>query len=184
MDDSQAIRLLREGDIAGLEVLVQRYQERAVHAAYLICLDVEMAQDAAQEAFLRVYRRSEQFELGRPFAPWFLRIVANETLMALRKRKRLLPLVGEAAETSLPDLSPSIEATLLTAESHAALRQALAMLSPKQRAAVVYRYYLGLSEAQMADLLGCPRGTVKRRLYDARQRLRQILSDCAGTIIW
>jgi RNA polymerase sigma-70 factor, ECF subfamily len=175
MDDRQAIALLRQGDTAGLEVLVRRYQDRALRTAYLICLDVDMAQDVAQEAFLRTYRRIEQFDMERPFAPWFLRIVANQTLMAIRKQRRVRTLLDEALHESIPDPSPSIERVILNAETQDAVRDALTALSPKQRAAVVCRYYLGMGEAEMSELLGCPRGTIKRRLHDARQSLRRLL---------
>lgn len=175
MEDHQAIALLKQGDITGLEVLVRHYQDRALRTAYLICLDADMAQDVAQDAFLRAYRRIEQFDIDRPFAPWFLRIVANQALMAIRKRRRIRAFLDDALRESIPDPSSSIERAILNAETEGAVRDALTRLSPMQRTAVVCRYYLGLGEAEMSELLGCPQGTVKRRLHDARQSLRRLL---------
>jgi RNA polymerase sigma-70 factor, ECF subfamily len=175
MDDHQAIAQIKQGDMAGLETLVKRYQDRAIRTAYLVCLDVDMAQDAAQDAFLRAFRRIDQFDDRRPFPPWFLRIVTNEALMALRRRKHSAELPNDTTEPVLSDERPSIEEMLSTAETHKAVKDALQQLSPKQRAAVVARYYVGLGEREMADVFACPAGTIKRRLHDARQRLRQLL---------
>lgn len=182
MDDSQAVALLKEGDTAGLEALVRRYQERALRTAYLICLDTDMAQDVAQDAFLCALRHIAQFDIERPFAPWFLRIVANQALMALRKGGRGRTLLDETLLERVPDPSPPIELAILRSETHAAVREALAALGPLQRAAVVGRYYLGLTEREMSELLGCPRGTVKRRLHDARQSLRRLLPDWIASL--
>jgi len=175
MDDRHAITRMQQGDIAGLEALVHRYQDRALRAAYLICLDRDLAQEVTQDAFIRAYRNIKQFDGERPFGPWFLRIATNEALMALRQRKHTIHLSGQMAETALSDQDPSIEQTLMAAETREAIWDALAQLSPKQRAAVVSRYYLGLGEAEMSHIFGCPRGTIKRRLHDARQRLRCLL---------
>ena len=177
MDDQQAIAWLKQGDITGLEVLVRRYQDRALRTAYLICLDADMAQDIAQDAFLRAQQRIDQFDDSRPFAPWLLRIVTNEALMLLRRRRHRESAPGGITEATLTDERPSIEDMLAAAETQEAVRSALARLSPKQRVAVVSRYYFGLNEAEMASALGCPRGTIKRRLHDARQRLRRLLPD-------
>ena len=175
MDDQQAIARLKQGDLTGLEVLVRRYQERALRTAYLICLDADMAQDIAQDAFLRAQQRIHQFDDSRPFEPWLLRIVTNEALMLLRKRRNREIAPGSITEATLTDGRPLIEDMLAAAETQEAVKSALARLSPKQRAAVVSRYYFGLNEAEMASALGCPRGTIKRRLYDARQSLRRLL---------
>lgn len=181
MDDRAAVARLKSGDIGGMETLVQRYGTPALRAAYLICLDRDLAHDVTQEAFLRAYQRIETFDESRPFEPWFLRLVVNEALMALRRLERMESLTEEK-EAALPDESPTPEELIEAAETHDAVRAALAGLSPKQRSAVVWRYYLGLSEAQMAEGMGCPRGTVKRRLHDARQALRRLLPGWVSKI--
>src|SRR5512147_2106403 len=92
MDDRIAISRIKQGDLNGLEVLVQRYQVQAVHAAYLIVYDRALAEDVAQAAFVKAVERIHQFDEERPFAPWFFRIVVNDALKAARKQKRQIAL--------------------------------------------------------------------------------------------
>jgi RNA polymerase sigma-70 factor (ECF subfamily) len=177
MDDGGAIARLRQGDIGGLEYLVHRYQIPALRAAYLILRDTVAAEDVVQGAFLRVYHSIAGFDPARPFGPWFLRVVANDALKAAARRERDVPLdldeVGDAL--ALPDRGPALDDLLAEAETSAAIWVALGKLSAEQRAAVVLRYYLDLSETEIAARLACPPGTVKSRLYAARQRLRSLL---------
>ena len=100
MDERGAIARLAGGDISGLELLVSRYQVRAVRAAYLVCRDPALAEDIVQSAFIRVYERIDRFDPSRPFAPWFLRIVTNDALKAAQRGERIVPLDDHTA--SLP----------------------------------------------------------------------------------
>jgi RNA polymerase sigma-70 factor (ECF subfamily) len=162
-----------------------RYQVQAVRTAYLITADRGIAEDVVQAAFVRVYERIHQFDSQRTFAPWFMRIVANEALQAVRQSKRQVSLEGEDGEIDftdlLPDTSPDaeIEAALESAQDGDALREAvkeaLKALSPEQRTVIVLRYYLGLSENELADQLNSPPGTIKWRLHAARKQLRVLL---------
>ena len=88
MDEAEAIVRLKQGDIGGLEALVQRYQLPALRAAYLITHDRSLAEDVAQAAFLRAYERIDQFDVERPFGPWFLRSVVNDEVKVARRRGR------------------------------------------------------------------------------------------------
>jgi RNA polymerase sigma-70 factor (ECF subfamily) len=166
--EREAIDRLKDGDIGGLEELVLRHQVRAIRAAYLITGSRELAEDVVQSAFLRAYERIGQFDSNRPFSPWFLRSVANDAVKAAARARRSVPLEG--------DLVAASERALQRAEERQMVHDALVKLAPGQRAAVVLRYYLGLSEADIADRLACPQGTVKRRLHDARTRLRGLLA--------
>jgi RNA polymerase sigma-70 factor (ECF subfamily) len=181
MEERQAIARLQRGDIGGLELLVRRYQVRAVRAAYLIVRDRHLAEDTVQAAFIRAYERIHQFDPARPFGPWFLRSVVNDAIKAAGRRERLVPLeslVDDREDTlgdllTDPDLGP--EGLAEQGESREAIWAALGELSPAQRAVIVQRYYLDLSEAEMAGALDCPPGTVKWRLHAARTRLRLLL---------
>ncbi|HZW04019.1 MAG TPA: sigma factor, partial [Anaerolineaceae bacterium] len=88
MDDTQAVCRLKAGDIGGLEALVARYQHKAVKTAYLITHDEQLAEDVAQETFVRVYQRIQHFDETRPFGPYLLRSVANAALNATEKTAR------------------------------------------------------------------------------------------------
>jgi len=181
MEEQEAIARLKRGDIGGLETLVRQYQVRAVRTAYLITRDRALAEDIVQAAFVRAYERIGQFDAGRPFGPWFLRSVVNDAVKAAARRKRLVPLEAgyEGEETSLADLladpGPGPADLAEAAGTRQAVWAALGKLPPAQRAAIVLRYYLGLSEAEMAGELACPPGTVKWRLHAARKRLRTLL---------
>ncbi|MDA8217842.1 MAG: sigma-70 family RNA polymerase sigma factor [Dehalococcoidales bacterium] len=183
MDEAQAIGRLKRGDIHGLEALVRIHQLRAVQAAFLVTRDRPLAEDIVQAAFLRAYERIHQFDADRPFGPWFLRSVVNDALKAVTRRKRQVSLEAELGEGGdlLPGAvqaaEPSPEAQVELAETRREVWDAMARLAPSQRAAVVLRYFLDLSEAEVASQLGCPRGTVKRRLHTARKRLGYLLME-------
>jgi RNA polymerase sigma-70 factor (ECF subfamily) len=157
-----------------LEELVSLYGVRAVRAAYLVCHDRPLAEEIAQAAFLRAYERIEQYDAGRPFAPWFLRGVVNDARKAAVVRERHLPLEG-AGEWEQATSDTNLEALALAAETSEAIDETLRRLTPGQRSAIVLRYYLDLSESEMAERLAVPPGTVKSRLHSARERLRQLL---------
>lgn len=179
MNERSAIARLKRGDISGLETLVRLYQVRAVRAATLITHDRALAEDLVQSAFIRAYERIDQFDAARPFGPWFLRSVVNDAVKAVTRR---LPQVGldddpeSALDVALADPLPGPDELLERAETQEAIWEALAQLPPEQRGAVVLRYYLGFSEAEIAAEQDCPPGTVKWRLHTARRRLRDLLT--------
>ena len=176
MDEAEAIARLKAGDIAGLEALVELYQVEAVQAASLITGDRQTAEDVVQQAFLRVRRGIRGFDASRPFRPWFLRIVLNDATKAAMRQARQKPLASD--EGTLRQLAQNArepEDALERQELVAAMRKAIARLSPSQRAAVVARYYADLSTAEVADRLNCAPGTVRWHLSQARARLRTML---------
>lgn len=187
MEEQEAIARLKQGDIRGLEVLVRKYQLQATRVAYLITRDRALAEEIVQSAFLRAYERIGQFDSRRPFGPWFLRSVLNEAIKCAGRSRQLVSLDdgededGEqmSLSESLPDPAPGPEELAEEAEVRQVVWEALGKLPPKQRAVIVMRYYLGLSEAEMGEYLGCPSGTVKWRLHAARKRLQKLLHPLA-----
>ncbi len=181
MNEREAVSRMKRGDIGGLAVLVEHYQVRALRAAYLITQDSALAEDIVQTAFVRAYQRIAQFDSSRPFAPWFLRSVVNAAVQAARRDNRQLSLDAparaglESFADLLPDAAPSPDEAAEQDELRRVVGQALAQLSPEQRAAVVLRYYLDLDEGEMAAALSIPPGTVKWRLHAARRQLRGLL---------
>ncbi len=178
VDEHEDIARLRKGDIGGLEALVREYQIRAVATAWLVTCDRALAEDVVQTAFLKVYERAYQFDMDRPFGPWFLRIVANDAAKAVSRRDRQISLeqdgFGGGATATTSEMGP--EEAVEWAETREQIWRAIEGLTPAQRVAVVLRYYVELPESQVADRLGIPLGTAKRRLHDARTRLRQLLA--------
>ncbi len=184
MDDAQAVRRLQDGDIGGLEILVARYQVKAARVAFLITHDEAAAEDITQEMFVRLFQRIYRYDEARPFEPYLMRSIVNAALNHTRRQKRTVSLeaniisierlfaragaVGTAVGTAVEN---QVEYSQLKHE----ILAALSSLSPRQRAAIVGRYYLDMSEQEMARLLDAPRGTVKWLLNAARTRLRSLL---------
>jgi RNA polymerase sigma-70 factor (ECF subfamily) len=178
MQEREAVERLRRGDIGGLEALVREHYVEAVRAAYLVTRDRALAEDVAQDAFVRAYERIGGFDPARPFRPWFLRSVVNAALNAARQRRgRHATAGGEASPLHrLADPGAGPEELAERAGLREAVWRALGELPPPQRAAIVLRYYAGMGEAEIAAEQGCPPGTVKWRLHAARERLRALLS--------
>lgn len=179
MDEKQAIHRLKEGDISGLEFLVLRYQVKAVRTAYLITRDLGVAEDVVQESFLQVYRSIRGFEAARPFEPWFLRSVVNASMKAMQRSARQVEVGDEVeAESIFAELAryaESVESQVESIEFQNQVWDAMQKLSLRQRAVVVQRYFLEMSEAEMAKESGTAAGTVKWMLNAARERLRGLL---------
>ena len=181
MDDLQAIRRLKNGDIGGLEILIACYQAKAVRTAYLVTHDEPMAEDVVQDAFVRFYERVRQFDERRQFEPYFLRSVVNAALNAVEKENRSAAMPDEEADLqSLECLlawARSVEEQVEFTQLKCEILQALGKLSPRQRAVAVQRYYLEMSEKEMTETLDIAPGTVKWLLNAARSRLRTLLSS-------
>ncbi len=178
MDERAAVERLKAGDVGGLEPLVRLHHGRAVRAAYLVVRDRSLAEDVVQGAFVKACEKIGGFDEERPFTPWFMRVVVNDAVKAARKRERAASReVADAEEMLLrladPGNGPHEEAE--KAEAHRRVWRALEQLPPAQRAAVVQRYYLGMSESEMAEHGGIASGTIKSRLHNARKGLARLL---------
>lgn len=180
MDEQQAIEEMKRGDIGGLEYLVTRYQARALHAAFLITRDPGLAEEIVQAAYLRAYRSIRSFDARRLFEPWFMRSVVNASVKAMQRSRRLVELDEEADGSVLAELVARVEPVEAQVESIELQDQvwaALQKLSLRQRAVIVQRYYLGMSESEMAGGSGTATGTIKWLLNTARERLRELLAE-------
>lgn len=176
MQDVEAICRLKRGEIDGLETLVERYQICAVRTAYLIVQDKALAEDVAQETFLRIFQRIHFFDETRPFKPYLLRSVMNAALDTIQKLKHETVLDSESDEIEhLIGQAIAVEAQAEAHELQEQILAAIAKLPPRQRAVIVQRYYLEMSEAEMAQTLVAPQGTIKWLLNAARARLHTLL---------
>jgi RNA polymerase sigma-70 factor (ECF subfamily) len=178
MDDTRAIRRLKHGDIGGLEILMQQYQVKAARAAFLITHDESVAQDVVQETFIRICERIHQFDESRPFEPYLIRSVIHASLNAVRGSGKFTSLDDESGEIeNLLDRAASVESQVESTQLQHEILNALSKLSPRQRAVIVQRYYLEMSEQEMALALDAAPGTVKWLLNAARERLRHLLGQ-------
>ena len=165
------------------EELVRRYQDVAVRTAHIVSPDGD-AEDAVQEAFVKAYAALSRFRIDAPFRPWLLRIVANEARNRRRSADRRAGLAIRAAVRSGGDtaVADSPESEVLAAETRDQLHAALRELRDEDREVIGARYFLELSEAEAAEALGIPRGTVKSRLSRALARLREQLDGENGAV--
>jgi RNA polymerase sigma factor (sigma-70 family) len=173
LEDAELVDLAKGGDVRAYETLVARYQHLAVRTAYLITRDAADAEDVAQEAFVKAYLALSRFRRDAPFRPWMLAIVANEARNRGRAARRRAGLtLRAAAAESTERAAPSPEVAIVEEEERRALLDALDRLRERDRLVIAYRYFLDLSEAEIAAALDCRRGTVKSRLSRAMARLR------------
>ena len=173
-DELSAIARLQRGDIGGLEPLVRKYHPRAVRCAYLVVHDHALALDIAQTAFVHAFERIGGFDATRPFAPWFFKLVLRDARKVAERNSRGISMAATAQAQEV-DPDPIPEDLWEQQELAQTVVVALASLPPAERLVIVQRYYLGLSEAEIAAVSATPLGTIKWRLHAARQRLRPLL---------
>ena len=162
------------GNLFAYEELVRRYQRRVYAVAFRIARRHDVADDVAQETFLRAYRAIDRFELGRPFGPWVSRIAANLAINERRSpRAREDELPEGHGETPAATASPLQQ--LLEDEAGTVLEKALDALPEDQRAVFVLRVHEGMSYQEIGETLGLAPGTVMSRLSRAREKLRGAL---------
>jgi RNA polymerase sigma-70 factor (ECF subfamily) len=181
LDEQQAIQQLKQGNISGLEFLVMHHQVKAVRTAYLITGDLGLAEDVVQECFIRVLRSIHGFDGTRPFEPWFLRSVVNASVKMMQKSARQVYYVKDDGDDplviGLVARVESVEEQFEFIEVQNQIWDAMQKLSPRQRAVIVQRYFLEMSEKEMATESGAAVGTIKWLLSAARKRLRMLLSE-------
>ncbi|GIH66146.1 MULTISPECIES: RNA polymerase sigma factor [Microbispora] len=172
MDDDEAVTRALAGDLDAYEVLVTRYSALAHRTASLLGAADE-AEDVVQEAFVKAFRHLGSFRRGSAFRPWLLRIVANETHDLTRSRGRRSDLAVRLGREREPYGPEDPEGVAVDADGRSRLLEAVRALPEREREAVVCRYFLQLSEAETAEVLGVRLGTVKSRTFRALRRLRE-----------
>jgi RNA polymerase sigma-70 factor (ECF subfamily) len=179
MEVLQAIRRLKRGEIGGLECLIARYQGKALRTAFLITHDEPLAEDVVQDTFVRFYQRVKYFNETRPFEPYFMRSVVNAALNCIEQEnnRRSFSEVDLSELENLLAEAVSVEEQVEFNTLKWQILEVLAELPPRQRAVIVQRYYLEMSEKEMAEALDSPPGTVKWLLNTARARLRSLLGS-------
>ena len=194
--DLLLVERARRGDTKAFEMLVIKYQRRIERLIARMVRDVDLVQDIAQESFIRAYRAMPQFRGESAFYTWLYRIAVNTAKKALVDLKRD-PLVTESARASANDDDDETsrvereltdgetpEAVLASKEIAQAVNAAIEALSEDLRQAITLREIEGLSYEEIAELMNCPIGTVRSRIFRAReaiaQRLRPLLDTREG----
>jgi len=173
--EQELLQLARQGQDAAWEALVHQHQEPIFRLAYLLLGDPDDAQDIAQDAFIRAYQALERFDAQRPLRPWLLRIVSNLARNRRRSIGRYLAAMTRFSQEN-PDAYRTYDKPFEDEES-AALWQAIQKLKHHAREVIYLRYFLEMTEAEMAGVLGVAQGTVKSRLHRALKELRIVVES-------
>lgn len=177
-DEALAVRA-RSGDTAAFGELVERHQEKAIGLAYTVVRNFEDARDIAQDAFVKAHAALGRFESRSKFTTWLYRIVTNQALDFLRKRREVTQEDMSIFET-VADTSASMEEMLRDQEMKNALTEAVSRLPENQRKAVTLRYFAGLSVEDTADSMNIATGTVKATCFQAIGNLKKFFSEKEG----
>ncbi|HEY6087930.1 MAG TPA: RNA polymerase sigma factor RpoE [Burkholderiaceae bacterium] len=190
--DALLVERTKRGDVKAFEMLVVKYQRRIERLIGRMVRDVDLVADIAQETFIRAYRAIPQFRGESAFYTWLYRIAVNTAKKALVELKRD-PLVAEAsmqthddgdetsrAENELSD-GETPESLLASKEVAAAVNAAIEALSEDLRQAIVLREIEGLSYEEIAGVMNCPIGTVRSRIFRAREAIAERLRPLLGT---
>ena len=190
--DLALVNRTKEGDVKAFEMLVVKYQRRIERLIGRMVRDVDLVQDIAQETFIRAYRAMPQFRGESAFYTWLYRIAVNTAKKALMELKRD-PIVTESAlasrdeddetsrvENELSD-GETPDAVLASKQVAQAVNAAMQALSEELRQAITLREIEGLSYEEISEMMNCPIGTVRSRIFRAREAIAERLRPLLGT---
>ena len=185
VEEGELINRARRGDLTAYDELVKRYQERIYATIYHITANHEDANDLAQEAFIKAFHALKTFKGGSSFYTWVYRIAVNKTINFLKQRKNKTQMSLDDLDfhaehdpdlvALISDKTPRRDVAL--AELQEKLNAALQRLSEPHRLVVTLHDIQGLSHEEIAKIMDCNVGTVRSRLFYARQQLQAYLSD-------
>jgi RNA polymerase sigma-70 factor, ECF subfamily len=187
-DEKLLIQQAQRGDIAAFEQLVYRYDKQVLSIAAGYVRTAEDAKDIYQEVLLKVYRGLPKFRGLSEFSTWLYRVTTNVCLTHRSKKKKHHHSSideehdGDDGEThpmrhALRDESASADQQMLDSEISQSVQQALESLSPQQKMVFTLRHYQGYKLREIATIMDCAEGTVKKYLFNATRRMREQLKD-------
>ena len=184
-DEMALVKRAKQGDLSAYDDLVRRYQERIYATVYHMTANHEDANDLAQDAFIKAFQALKSFKGGSSFYTWVYRIAVNKTINFLKQRKHKAQMSLDDMDFNAehdPDLvalisdkTPRREVSLT--ELQEKLNAAMQKLSEPHRLVVTLHDVQGLSHEEIAEIMDCNIGTVRSRLFYARQQLQAYLSD-------
>jgi len=190
--DAALVERVKQGDVRAFEMLVVKYQRRIERLIGRMVRDVDLVADIAQETFIRAYRALPQFRAESAFYTWLYRIAVNTAKKALVDMKRD-PVITHTAmqgaddddETSRAGVEPTDgetpEALLASKQVAATVNAAIGALSEDLRQAITLREIEGLSYEEISDVMNCPIGTVRSRIFRAREAIAERLKPLLDT---
>ncbi len=182
--DAQLMLRVKEGDDSSFAELLSRYRAPVIHFIYRMVQSQHIAEELAQDVFLRVYRARQGYEPSAKFTTWLFRIATHIALNYIRdgRNERTAESVDDDGSPAMhvPDRRETVEQELLEEARLGEIRRAVQGLPAKQRAAVIMHKYQEMDYAQIASVLGCSESAVKSLLFRAYETLRRKLVHFAG----
>lgn len=183
--DAELMLRVKDGDTASFNLLLEKHRRPVIHFLYRMVLNAAVAEELAQEVFLRVYKARATYEPSAKFTTWLFRIATHMALNHLRDGKQERS--GESLDTApadneprqVADSRPSVEEDLLRESRLAEIRCAIEALPAKQRAAVLMHKYEEMDYSQIAKVLACSESALKSLLFRAYETLRARLAHMA-----
>jgi RNA polymerase sigma-70 factor (ECF subfamily) len=170
VSETELVASAQQGDRNAFSELVRLHARGVFHVVYRMCGDALVAEDAAQETFMRAWQNLPSYRPQMPIRNWLYRIAFNAGMDMLRREKRILP--GDIEDLELADERPGPESLVSQQERTALVQKAVLSLPDASRAVLVLKEYEGMSYREIADALDIPVGTVMSRLNYARSLLK------------
>lgn len=168
--EKDILKRVKEGDQEAFRELYNKYADYALRVATAITRSETTAADAVQETFIRVYYYIVDFDLSRPFQPWFYRILINECNRLMKKKGKTIS-ISDYLENDMSFAKDDVHQF----EEYELLYKAIGKLEDINRIPIVLKYLKGFSEAEIAEILAINQNTVKSRLYKGRQKLKEYM---------
>jgi RNA polymerase sigma-70 factor (ECF subfamily) len=179
--DGDLIERLKQSDLDALGVLFERYRTRVYRTALAIVRDPAVAEDILQDCFLKVYANAKRIDTSRPLVPWLYRVTVNLSYSWLSRGKNRRTPLDNVVDRLISPMRQAPDQLTEQTELRQNVRRAIGSLSIDQRVVIVLYYLNGLGLQEIAEILDLPVGTVKSRLYYARENLRARLGR---NLIW
>lgn len=183
-NDYEIVARAKDGDKKAYDELTLMYKDAVFSIVYRMVHNQQEAEDLTQEAFIKAYNSISHFNEEYAFSTWLFKIATNNCIDFFRKRKlktysmdKSIKYKDEEIQQEYADSEPTADKTLLAKEKSKTIRQAIDQLPGKYRTAIVLRHHDEKSYEEIADILNLPLGTVKARIFRAREMLKKLLKD-------
>jgi RNA polymerase sigma-70 factor (ECF subfamily) len=174
-DERTWLKQAAEGDDDSFALIVHQYQGPVFNLCYRMLGDAVEAEDASQETFIRAYRNIKKYDPSRKFINWLLTIASNHCVDRLRKKRlTIISMDSLLPGEHLVDRTPGPEGRLDRSEAQHEIQMLIDQLSPKDRAAIILKYWYDQSYEEIAELLSLSVSAVKSRLHRARRELVEL----------
>lgn len=181
--DGRVIEACQQGDRDAFRLLFETYKDKVFSIAVYSSGDRALADDITQQIFLKLFTAIRQFRGDSEFTTWLYRLVVNACLDERRRRRRLLPW-GEMVAMKKPGERKPQEKHYARLEISEAVQAAIGELKPKFRLPILLKYIEGLSYDEIANVMGCSKGTVASRLNRGHSQLAKRLSHLNNPKVW